>query len=268
MPRGIDRYDEAVRQGRLWTPALFRNVGKLSIWVGGADDPITGSSGVVSQWDDLSGNANHLTESGANTKPVYNPIGWKSPGRNGAAVEFDAAANPNHDRLNLTSSIAYNGTNGCSTRAAVRQNATAASRTIHSGAQGSFQLRLSSTHKIEVVRTNLAIIQSATVVLSTGWHIVGGDAATNLSRCWSNGQSEQQTATNPAFTQPITLMGISGAASNESFNAGIAEWLYSNLIWTTAESNKVDGYLAWRWGTVDQLYALHPFKNRPPLIGD
>ena len=37
---------------------------------------------------------------------------------------------------------------------------------------------------------------------------------------------------------------------------------------TTQKRLTVEGYLAWKWGLVASLSASHPFRNRPPLIGD
>jgi len=31
---------------------------------------------------------------------------------------------------------------------------------------------------------------------------------------------------------------------------------------------RMEGYFAWRWDLLDRLLASHPFRNRPPLIGD
>lgn len=36
----------------------------------------------------------------------------------------------------------------------------------------------------------------------------------------------------------------------------------------TYKTKKIEAYLAWRSGTQSSLSADHPFRNRPPLIGD
>jgi hypothetical protein len=45
----------------------------------------------------------------------------------------------------------------------------------------------------------------------------------------------------------------------------------TRLVLETTDDRRrqtVEGYLAWKWGLVANLPAAHPFKNRPPLIGD
>jgi hypothetical protein len=37
---------------------------------------------------------------------------------------------------------------------------------------------------------------------------------------------------------------------------------------TLKEEQQLAGYILWRWGLTGLLPAAHPFRNRPPLIGD
>jgi hypothetical protein len=48
----------------------------------------------------------------------------------------------------------------------------------------------------------------------------------------------------------------------------VGEVVYTNTALSTADRERLEGYLAWKWGLVANLPAAHPFKNRPPLIGD
>lgn len=47
-------------------------------------------------------------------------------------------------------------------------------------------------------------------------------------------------------------------------NATIAETLTYSAALSTADRQLVEGYLAWKWGTVDSLPADHPYKNAAP----
>lgn len=268
MPRGVSRRDEALRQGRLWTPAQWAGTTKLTAWYDTVSSPITAASGAVAQWNDLSGNANHLTQSTAGQKPTLDPVGWKAPQANLPAITFDGAASPNNDNFTLTSALTYSGGTGMSVHAAVQQDGNAQFRTITSGSSGAPELRLSNTQVVEIIRSNVANIQSGTITLPTGWNIVGMDVATSLSRVWANGQSESQSATDPAFTNTLSRIGLQVSLTTAFFTGGIGEMIFSNVILNTRDANLVTGYLAWKWGTVSNLYKLHPFKNRPPLIGD
>lgn len=49
-------------------------------------------------------------------------------------------------------------------------------------------------------------------------------------------------------------------------HGAIGECLWTKLD-PTLVIDKIEGYLAWKWGLVDQLNPAHPYKNRPPTIG-
>src|SRR5215203_65910 len=62
MPRGTNRYDEALRQGRLWTPAVLRSRALLEAWYEVGDlATVTAAAGAVSAWADKSGRGRTLT---------------------------------------------------------------------------------------------------------------------------------------------------------------------------------------------------------------
>jgi hypothetical protein len=83
-------------------------------------------------------------------------------------------------------------------------------------------------------------------------------------------------------TQDMTALagGTSGTTDNtDSFSGSIfsstpngtklAEIVLTHSQMTRQEREALEGYLAWKWwGNGGTLPALHPFKNRPPLIGD
>src|SRR5688572_1415854 len=59
MPRGVDRYDEARLQRRLWTPEHLR--GKLFAWYDAQSIDTIVRTTTVSQWKDKSGRGWDLT---------------------------------------------------------------------------------------------------------------------------------------------------------------------------------------------------------------
>jgi hypothetical protein len=48
----------------------------------------------------------------------------------------------------------------------------------------------------------------------------------------------------------------------------IAEIVVLNSIANNIVRQQIEGYLAHKWGLQNSLVASHPFRNRPPLIGD
>jgi hypothetical protein len=85
---------------------------------------------------------------------------------------------------------------------------------------------------------------------------------------WRNGSLEGTAngiaAPNTANTG-FTLAGQNNP--NRKSNITMTEFI---LLETTDNRRRqtVEGYLAHKWGLVANLPAAHPFKNRPPLIGD
>lgn len=263
MPSGVDRYDEAARQGRLWTPAEWRGTKKLVAWFMADDSPITYAT-EVSNWGDKSGNNNHALQGTAAFEVGFDPIGWKAPGRNMRAI----VPNGSNEAFALTSALTYSGANGMSTHAAVHQNGVAAVRSIHAGLTQAAQLRFSAsaTPVVQIVRSLQLLIQASTATVPAGYNVIGMDAATNYSAIWINGSREVQTSVDPAFTDIAYLFTNGGGV--EFFGGPVAEIVIANTKLSFDEQIRLSGYLSWRCGTVGNLAASHPFKNRPPLIGD
>src|SRR5215203_2897576 len=89
MPRGIDRYDEARLQGRLWTPAAIQPA--LGCWLDAGDPSTIIYATGVSSWRDKSGRGAHATQATGALQPIYNPSGPPRITFTGQAF-FDAAS--------------------------------------------------------------------------------------------------------------------------------------------------------------------------------
>jgi hypothetical protein len=48
----------------------------------------------------------------------------------------------------------------------------------------------------------------------------------------------------------------------------IAEIVVLASIASGVVRQQVEGYFAWKWGLQNSIVANHPFRNRPPNIGD
>jgi len=85
---------------------------------------------------------------------------------------------------------------------------------------------------------------------------------------WRN--STLEGTTSQIFTPNNSNVGYSLGgqySTSRRSNIVISEVI---MIEVTSQNNRllIEGYLAWKWGLVVQLRASHPFKNRPPEIGD
>jgi hypothetical protein len=262
MPRGTDRYDEARLQGRLWTPAIWRGTSKLARWYDCGDFSVTVSGTEITVFRDKSGNAlNAANSAGATRYPVWSATGWKTPTRTMPSALYDAS----NDRADFTA-VSYAA--GASGYAAVERITGAAIRYLWSGITGAGELRFDGTGKLQLVRSGQLDIHLYSTAASVGMHIVGIEATTNFSRLWMDGLPETQTAVNPGFNGWGGVLGIYGTGGNLALGGAMPEVILSAVRNTDLDSYLVQGYLAWKWGLVDNLSPAHPYKNRPPLIGD
>jgi hypothetical protein len=55
-----------------------------------------------------------------------------------------------------------------------------------------------------------------------------------------------------------------GDLGTNSFSANLNEILVFNTVLTTAQTQLVEGYLAWKWGLQSQLPGAHPYKSASP----
>ncbi len=78
------------------------------------------------------------------------------------------------------------------------------------------------------------------------------------------------SATPQSYSNGTTYVGaqVSGGNANQTavfLTASINEIIvYQNTRLTTQQRQTVEGYLAWKWGSVAALPASHPYKNNPP----
>lgn len=255
MPRGTDRYDEAARQGRLWTPNELRGAGKLARWYKAIEVDCDGSAG-ISPFRDLSGRGSNATQATAGSRPVFTVGSYRRPYALYATTE----------RYNSFSSVTYGGANGVSW-AGVAFWSTSNSNTIIGGSgSGQLQLRFESTGQVGLLRraqANLATSTASLAVNTLG--IVGCDVSTSSSAVWLNGVATA-TATDPGVSDGGSNIGT--GSGSEFLRGGVFEVLCSEKRWGQLERFLVDGYLAWQNYLVGSLPSSHPFKNRPPLIGD
>lgn len=118
--------------------------------------------------------------------------------------------------------------------------------------------------------------QDASGLVSTGWHVLSGiiddenihaDAFVDggLLASASGGFSDD---TYPAASVPMQIGGRYSAAGTESLGTpqDLAELIVVPAALSTADRQKVEGYLAHKWGLSESLPADHPYKSAPPVV--
>lgn len=254
----------------IWTPAELPN---LALWLD-ADDAatITLNGTTVSQWNDKSGNGRNVTQAVAANQPTYTATGLNGKpvltfnGTNsfmtfqtafGTVTEFNAvvvwrtnaSGVGNFDYLYQIG----DGSNALSLNAA---SPTAGSF------NGNYYGLTSATPATAFDFSTPAVFNAAKI----SSHRIGTGTAHNF---WVNGSAR----TVPAWSQSLNVnSSTSGLGrfinSNAHFLQGyIAEMVFvTNTALSTADRERLEGYLAWKWGLEANLPSGHPFKNTPPTV--
>lgn len=226
---------EFVWNDSFWTPDALS--ADLALWLDAEDtSSITLNGSTVSQWDDKSGNNRHAVQGSAALQPIYT-----TNGLNGKPVlSFDGS----DDQLNITSSFALGETAAMvaqrsNTDQPVIEAPTVSNRGFWGSAYPGF-----TTH--------------------SNYAVDGGpllSAASNSAVTTASLVSQTDLLQPSAFAYKIGK----GTPSYQSLNGFIAEVVVTDTLLSTADRQKLEGYLAWKWGLVANLPSGHPYKIKPPV---
>lgn len=277
MPRGVSRVDEARLQGRLWTPALERP----ALWLDTFDlAAIVGQSGAVSQLTDKSGNGRHFTQGVAANRPTLDAVLQPQ------SVLWDGS----NDALQRSPegwAFVYPVSFFVSLRAVSWTNAYNSpfefySETGPSTAGWSYLIKSngkSACYTNDTAATQRNYDGTGALTFFTGTtNILCGTIGNGFINTWGNGAVDGTVS--GAWTQRTNVGTLavdvgSGVKFSRWTNWRIREAIiFTGVALTNALRQRMEGYMAWRaalFGDItalNNLSAAHPFKNRPPLIGD
>lgn len=263
MPRGFNPYDEAWLQRRLWHPRLNR----VQMWFDASDVSTIkyGATGVT-QWSDKSGiNWNATQATSANQpdyvsnvplfkgRPALAPAGTKYlnvpsiAGQGWTAIEaFYVWANLNDPG------------SGTNVGPVLAGFGTSYDVSHEPYSDGSIYLSFCST-----TRKNVG---NPTPSLSTP-RVTRIRSAASDWQYWLDGTQFYSTAINTVGLGGTPTIGMDPILGFQ-MQGYIAEILVFAFALSQREAALAEGFLAWKWGLTDNLPASHPFRNRPPLIGD
>jgi hypothetical protein len=290
MPRGLNPYDEAVLQRRLWTPNLLRT----ALWLD-ADDLSTISTATgVNEWRDKSGNGRNFTQGTGGTQPTFTQNGL-----NGRPVlSFNGSQWLTSINTAATWNFLHN-TNGSSVFAVWKAGnvsdpntlyallGTSAIATANHGFSIFFDDRVTSLRNerlgTQTVRgvsgttsgtnftADLAHPPNTPTLISSVNDPGNATAANRLSTKINGGaeiKNNIETLAASSSDASFTLQIGTGGNTVVPLVGYIAEIVILSSIATNTVRGKVEGYLAWKWGLQNRLSAVNSFCNRPPLIGD
>ena len=258
--------------GAAWTPADLG--ADLALWLD-ADDAstITLNGSNVSQWSDKSGNARHVLQAAASGQPVYNVTGLNGK----PTITFDGTndilLNQNAGSVGVTNISMF-----MVTRYVTGNNediAMGIGQTGQTGAVRVFYRANAGTTQGFAGWARDVGASSLSTDIGGVHHIfeaVQPNAATvNLFRDGTAGTGNPYTFS-PSATVPVNFNGFSigslqgPAVVNYYSNIEISEAIISYTALSTTDRQKLEGYLAWKWGLEANLPADHPYKTTPPTV--
>lgn len=241
---------------RGWTPAVLGSA--LALWLDAEDAAsITLNGSKVSEWRDKSGNNRNASQGVAANQPTYT-----TSGLNGKPVlTFNG-----NQRMAKSFSVAAPYENWF----VLRINGSPGTYIFRDGIDESINRVFMVINSIG----HVTIGSESNTLLSTGEgfsfpygspSIMGGVYNNSSSSIVFNGTV---VATGAAGTVTTNGLTIGGRYSGEQFNMNgfYAEHILTNSILSTTDRQRLEGYLAHKWGLAANLPAGHPFNLTPPTV--
>jgi hypothetical protein len=262
-----------------WSPT---NLPNLALWLDASDL----SASPVTAWNDKSGNSRNFSQATGANQPTYSATAFNNmPGVtfNGSSHFMSAGdtLDVRTQSLGIVAAVKYNTGNTCGmviskTRYAVGNGRYFMGRFVGTG----FGLGTGTTYHY-VGESDFASAISPSADSSTSPRLLGFDLNRQASGYIKNWIDAVAVKTN-TFTGNATdynstdllLLGVYGNTTGTGPYAGtylsgvIAEVVVVQTAMSDADRQKVEGYLAWKWGMQANLPADHPYKSAAPQSSD
>lgn len=244
--------------GGIWTPAALGS--PLAIWLKG--DDLSGSDGdAISAWNDASGNSRNFTQGTGVDQPHLEVAELNSLN----VVHF---AKANTERL------AGSSLSGLSSSASIFRVTKAVSDpgATNVGGPTFFGTAGSNNHETftdgSIYNGDLSSARKTVGNPSTTlaqWNIIGITSAASDYKYYINGVQFFSTATNTVAFSTTPVIGRGGGV-NADWDGYIAEFILVSNVPSSGDREKIEGYLAHKWGITSVLDVSHPYKTDAPTI--
>jgi hypothetical protein len=242
-----------------WTPADI----DTALWLDAADaSTVAQSGGSVSQWGDKSGNSRHLTQATPANQPSYSLSGLN--GLN--ALSFDGAAS-------FLANAAIGLPIGGSARSMFVVYKPLRTTSVNGlVGQGPFSLTTASWFTLQF-RSPLGDPYFAGYSADVGGGPSTITTTPKIAEIVYNGTTGTLFGTGNQYnteTRALNTLGNSFVVGRnpvgaEYANALIGEIVFLSFAATTDVRQKLEGYLAHKWGLTANLPANHPYKTAVPV---
>ena len=259
-----------------WTPAEL----STEAWFDAADTAtITHSGGAVSQWDDKSGNDKHLGQPAGANQPLTGAVTVN--GENALQFSSDFLFNASGTNADIKSVVIVSKNNAEITSASGAAGMLSIYDTLISAGDGLGSTTGALTNEIisifdedepavyvdrqGVSSSTLSSISAGThmysYVRSTDWFI-GLDGSGDLRDLTSG------TRHDLLFSNGFGVGGMlrDASAPGNYFDGAICEVLLLSTTLSEGDRQKLEGYLAHKWGTEGSLPLSHPYRAAAPTM--
>jgi len=242
-----------------WTPALI----STALWLDAADaNTITTVSGGVSQWDDKSGNGRHVSQATSANRPTVASAVLN--GKN--IIRFDPTGSP--DRLATASALYTTASFGIyavtANRSASGESAWAGQYLVASAGRTLIYQNGVSTRSAAISTGSNAVDFSGTP--NTNFHLFGYDRNGTNAELFYEAVSRSTTSSlaNQITNTPFALGDMSDGGATIVAALDAAEVVCLTAPASTDIRQRIEGYLAHKWGLTANLPSNHPYKVNPP----
>jgi len=235
-----------------WTPAQITT----ALWLDAADaSTITLNSTTVSQWNDKSGNSRNFSQATAGNQPVYstNALNGKNVVNFVSSDALTRAAIPFNDLGNNSLYVVGNRTGSNSFNVTVIiSRAAGRTRNMLFG-DGNYWGVYTASSPVGFVGATYKICE------------IIADQATNAFLYYQDGTSQGSAGnvnSGTVFGDNNCYLGNDQYGS--SLIGNIAEVIFCDEKNTDSDRQKIEGYLAHKWGLQASLPNNHPYKSSAP----
>jgi hypothetical protein len=257
----------ASAHARPWTPIEVQ----AELWLDANDaDTITQSSGFVSLWEDKSGNGRNAQQATGDNQPAIgvttlngrNVISFNGTGSFFKVADFYAPL------TNVYSVVQTGSTTGA--QHIVRKGYTTTSNSFE------YLLRMNNQDYQVVLTQEVGVTATLTVAtqVTTSPKILGYDWNGGSVFLYRNGTSLGGIAASLNqfdATQELRIGASHTSTSDDSAPTGVLNGYIAELVLVsgslnTADRQKLEGYLAHKWGLTSVLPSGHPYTEVAPTI--
>ena len=245
-----------------WTPAELG--ADLALWLDAEDTAsITLNGSNVSQWNDKSGNNRHVSQGAAASQPAYSATGFN----NKPTIQHDGV----NDFLVANTAAQAIGSQAFTLLGAIRfPTSISLGGYIISLREGGGQ---STTRGYMFHGSNTfssawgnPFTSAPSMPVAEGTNnILGVQRRTGgVAESFVNGVAAGSITAN--FPSPFGQMSLGSLVQQGFTDSWFSEVVISTGTMTTTDRQKLEGYLAHKWGLEDDLPVDHPFKSTPPTV--